>query len=54
MTRGDKESGDYNFHVYISGNILYFLHYTNVLAVSLNPDLSRLKESNKKIPVGGR
>lgn len=45
MTRGDKKSGDYNFHFYISYNILYFLHYTNVLADSLNPDLSRLKES---------
>lgn len=34
--------------IYIAYNILYFLHYTNVLADSLKPDLSRPKESMKK------
>lgn len=43
VPRDDIQLGNYNFRFYISYNILYFLHDTNVLADSLNPDLSRLK-----------
>lgn len=45
MTRDSNQVGDNNFYIFYN----IYICYTNFLADSLNPDQSRLKESNNKI-----